>query len=333
MSSRKFFHFHRILLVIVINFAAQVRQWIFLKPAASYVIPIKMVNQKKITKVDRYWNYHTVKALKWNSTLASKIYYKWLTNYYPLLGELMEYDVNFVNKIVLDYGCGTGNDLFRLTVINNALKVIGADVSYKALDVARRRLMVHGIDEKRCELLCTTDSTTTLPLLSNSVDFLNCAGVLQHVSQPKKILKEFYRVLKKGGSGIIMVYNYESIDLHLYVAYLQMILKGKYKGLSIRNAFSKTTDGENCPIARCYKPKEFIALCEASGFKAEYRGGYFSADILGQYHRYAKEALNDKRLAKEHRNFLKGITENQDGYPMYQSHYAGAHGVYKIFKD
>lgn len=333
MNLGKFFHFHRILLGIVINFAAQVWQWIFLKPAASYVIPIKMVNKKKISRVDRYWNYHTVKALKWNSVLASKIYYQWLTNYYYPIGELMEYDINLRNKIVLDYGCGAGNDLFRLTVINKAKKVIGIDLSYKALDIARGRLMVHGINDKRCELLCMTDSTTTLPLANNSIDFVNCTGVLQHVSHPGKILKEFYRILKKGGSGIIMVYNYQSIHLHLYVAYFQMILKRKYKGLSIRDAFSKTTDGEDCPIARCYKSEQFINMCKNAGLTAEYRGGYFSADVLDIYHRYWQKAVNDQNLSSYHKEFLRSLTIDANGYPKYNGYYAGVHGVYKIVKD
>lgn len=322
-----------ILLVIFINSFSRIFNFLLTKSNAKEQIPIRKIGTKSATKVDKFWRSYTVFTLKWNSAPASRLYYKWLTNYYPLLGELMEYNVNFANKIVLDYGCGTGNDLFRLTVINKAKKVIGTDVSYKALDVARRRLMIHGIDEKRCLLLRITDSTTTLPLATSSVDFINCAGVLMHASHPKKILKEFYRVLKKGGSGIIMVYNFNSIWLHLFVPYIQMILKGRYKGLSVVQVFSKTTDGENCPIARVYKPKEFITTCESAGFAVEYRGGYFSADVLGEYHKYIKKALKDRRLANLHKSFLKDLIEDKNGYPMYQGDYAGVHGVYKIFKN
>ncbi len=321
-----------ILLVIFVNSFSGILKFLLAKPDIEKYAVIRKVGTSSNTKVDRYWCSHTIFALKWNSAFASKLYYQWLINYYSPMEKLMEYDSDFTNKVVLDYGCGTGNDFFRLTTINKAKKVIGIDISYKALDTARRRLAVCGVDKNRCEFLHIADSTTTLPLENNSIDFVNCAGVLMHVTHPQKILKEFCRILKKGGTGIVMVYNYESIHLHLYVAYFQMILKGKYKGLSVSEAFSKTTDGEDCPIVRCYKPKEFIKLCEKAGFKAEYRGGYFSPDVLGVYHKYWQKALKDKRLSNYHKQFLRSLTVDADGYPKYNGYYTGVHGVYKISK-
>ena len=74
-----------------------------------------------------------------------------------------------------------------------------------------------------------------------------------------------------------MVYNRDSIWRHLYVAYQRMVVDGDYSGLSIDEAFSRTTDGEDCPIARNYSGGDFVAECEAAGFEARYLGGYFLA--------------------------------------------------------
>lgn len=38
-----------------------------------------------------------------------------------------------------------------------------------------------------------------LPLKNNSIDFVICCALLEHVKEPKKIIKEIYRVLKPGG--------------------------------------------------------------------------------------------------------------------------------------
>jgi len=58
-----------------------------------------------------------------------------------------------------------------------------------------------------------------------------------------------------------MVYNRESIWLHLYTAYDQMILKNAFPGISLEEAFARNSDGVDCPIARCYSAGEFIDLC------------------------------------------------------------------------
>lgn len=44
-----------------------------------------------------------------------------------------------------------------------------------------------------------------LPLEDNVFDYIICSEVLEHISQPEKVLKEMQRVLKKGGSIYICV--------------------------------------------------------------------------------------------------------------------------------
>tara|TARA_B100000768_G_scaffold84826_1_gene80206 strand:- start:713 stop:1477 length:765 start_codon:yes stop_codon:yes gene_type:complete len=44
-----------------------------------------------------------------------------------------------------------------------------------------------------------------LPIKDNTYDFILCNHVLEHVLDDKKAIKELYRVLKKGGTGIFQV--------------------------------------------------------------------------------------------------------------------------------
>lgn len=43
------------------------------------------------------------------------------------------------------------------------------------------------------------DITKPLPIESNSVDFVACTAVLEHVSHPDFVVSEIYRILRKGG--------------------------------------------------------------------------------------------------------------------------------------
>ncbi len=74
------------------------------------------------------------------------------------------------NEVILDYGCGPGNDLVGYGVYSNAKKLIGIDVSEKALELARRRLLLHKISPERIELIQTSDSNVRNPLGNCTVD-------------------------------------------------------------------------------------------------------------------------------------------------------------------
>jgi hypothetical protein len=129
-----------------------------------------------------------------------------------------------------------------------------------------------------------------------------------------------------------MVYNYDSIWLHLYVAYEKMILQNKFPGMNIYEAFAKTTDTEECPISRCYQASEFMTICENTGFSAEYIGGYFSKLELNLFSKYKQSALQDKELGDEHKDFLRSLTLDEREFPKYMGKHAGIGGVYTLTK-
>ena len=83
-------------------------------------------------------------------------------------------------------------------------------------------------------------------------------------------------MLRPDGTGCVMVYNRDSVWLHLYTAYERMIREEAFPGLDVEEAFARNTDGAECPISRCYRGEEFTSLCRAAGFDARYAGGYLS---------------------------------------------------------
>ena len=148
-------------------------------------------------------------------------------------------------------------------------------------------------------------------------------------------MKHFYeikRILKPGGKLQIMVYNYESVWLHLYTAYDHQIKKGLYNELSLLDAFRKTTDGPHCPISHCYKPNIFLQKVKDVGFEGEFKGSAISLLELSILPLRFK-AIQDRRLAKEHREFLSSLQFNHYGHPIYNGFVAGILACYKFIKS
>ena len=288
------------------------------------------------TPVDSFWGEHTVvgpQLARVKTAYQSKRYLEWRFTQYPLYRDLMQLYGHHDNEVVLDYGCGPGNDLVGFLTYTNARKVIGVDVSLKALQFASRRIALHRIDQDRCELIAISDSDDDIPLDNDSVDYIYSEGVLHHISNPEPKIREFHRILQPGSHACIMVYNADSVWLHLYVAYEQMIVRERFRGMDLYEAFAKTTDTEECPISRCYKSEDFSTICRDAGFNTVYVGGYLSKMELRLLKKYLQLAIGDERLAGEHRQFLKGLTFDENGLPQYQGKYAGIGGVYRLSKE
>ena len=99
-------------------------------------------------------------------------------------------------KTVLDFGCG-GGELSRLLRERGASKVYGVDLNAKALDLARQS-NPYG---SSVEFLLGAESS--IPLPSNSIDFVFCIAVLEHIMDVDSILSEWHRILRPGGAVLI----------------------------------------------------------------------------------------------------------------------------------
>ena len=293
---------------------------------------IRPAGGREQTVVDRYWGRHTVRAPGFVSRRSSRRYLEWRFAEYPLFRELTGLWGEHRGEVVLDFGCGPGNDLTGLALYTGARRLIGVDLSEQALALAGRRLALHGVDPGRTQLIQIGDSDPTLPLETASVDYAQSLGVIHHTSDPGAVLREIHRVLKPGARACVMVYNRESVWFHLYTAYERMIRDRAFAGLDVEEAFARNTDGEECPIARCYRAEEFVELCQGAGFEAEFVGGYLSRRELRSLEASWATALADDRLGAEHRLFLRGLSFDASGLPMIGGYHAGIGGVYRLRK-
>ena len=274
-----------------------------------------------------YWGGTNVDAPEagFSSIEESLAHYAWRSAMYPGYIELMPTSgADALN--VLDYGCGPGNDVIGFGHFSRPAALHAADVSLRSLSLAHARADLHGLSVIFHQV---DEATSKVNLPDGSIDLIHCAGVLHHLPDPAVALREWRRLLKPGGRVQVMVYHKDSFWLHFYVAYDLQIRKGMYPGMSALQAFHHTTDGEGCPIANCYSAEEFEALCGESGFACRLSGVAMSLVELRALPR-RWDALGDKRLATEHRNFLYRLVVNERGWPLVDGRVAGLNACFVL---
>lgn len=291
-----------------------------------------IANTENRSPVDDYWAGFTVRSEPFVSADESAAFIEGRAAAYPLFTQYMDVPGNHSGEVVLDYGCGPGHDTVHFLISSRARKVIGLDVSEKALGLAERRIGLHDVGRHRFELIRSSDATSQIPLANESVDYVHCLGVIHHTTHPGVVLRELGRVMRQGGRGSIMVYNRQSIFFHLWVAYQRQLINGDFAGLDVEQAFSRSTDGEDCPISRAYRPEDFVELCLAAGLEAQFVGGYFAKMELELMGSIGEAAIADERLGLEHRNFLRSLTVDVDGFYLSRGRTAGHGGVFAIRK-
>src|SRR5262245_58443730 len=242
------------------------------------------------TVVDEYWNRHTLHDVRFSTAGESARYLDWRNALYPKFPELMDLYGDHSGEIVLDYGCGPGDDVTGFLLYSKARKVIGIDVSGKALNQLRHRLALHEVDLDRVELIRITDASGRIPLPDGSIDWVQCGGVLHHTTHPQDIVKEFARVMKPGAEGRLMLYLRDSVMYHVWIAYAQLIVNDAFPGLTVDQAFTKSTDGPDCPVSDAWPPARVLAVIEAAGLAGTFRGGYVSTEELKWWNQYGEQA-------------------------------------------
>lgn len=290
----------------------------------------KVLDYSKTLTVKDYWTKRNVTHHHvFSSREESLDYFDWRSKQYINYIELMPVEGQNA-KVVLDYGCGPGHDLVGFCEFSNPHKLYALDVSPTSLAEAKSRLKYHKNFDKINFI--QIEPGTAIPLADGSVDYIHSSGVLHHVENLSGVLRELSRVLAPGGKARFMVYNYNSIWMHLYVAYKLRLVDGKFADMPIREAFRRSTDGELCPIANCYTPSEFSSIVESNGFSSVQ---FLGAAIDSWEMRFVPERFNallNRRLEKVHRDFIYQLTFDNRGIPYYQGAIAGIDIVFECTK-
>ena len=152
---------------------------------------------------------------------------------------------------VLDIGCGNGYVLYQYA--RHGAEVTGVDLTRMAVDLSRKRFALGGLSGEFLEV-----DGNRLPFPDAHFDIVCSMGVLHHVSNPRPMVDEIFRVLKPGGRLIVMLY-YRYSWKNLVLIRLRRVFDPHFRGKSQQEALNMN-DGDACPLALVYSRKEAVAL-------------------------------------------------------------------------
>jgi len=104
------------------------------------------------------------------------------------------------NNNILDAGCGTGSLSIRLA--EKGFHTVSIDTSFESIAYLKYKRKEMKLEKK---INCQVGSILSLPFKKNTFNGIVCGEVLEHITNDKRVIKEFFRVLKKGGVCVVSV--------------------------------------------------------------------------------------------------------------------------------
>ena len=124
--------------------------------------------------------------------------------------------LSFEEKNVLDLGCGMGGGTFFYVTSFNVKSITGVDIDGKSLKYARDYLKEE-LPSYEGKVSFIRANGERLPFKDNTFDIIISDDVIEHLSNPSKVIAELRRVLKPGGFLVISFPPYyHPFGHHLY---------------------------------------------------------------------------------------------------------------------
>ncbi len=189
------------------------------------------------------------------------------------------------DKSVLEIGCGLGTDAIRFA--RAGANYTGVDLTERSIELVQRRF-----DFENLRGHLQTADAENLPFADETFDLVYSHGVLHHTPDTERAINEAHRVLKPGGTAMVMLYHKNSYNYRVNIMTLrrmgarllafdwgpafvhgitgedenrlrelQRIYRSdKSKMLSREEFLNQNTDGAGNPLARVYTRSEALKI-------------------------------------------------------------------------
>lgn len=188
--------------------------------------------------VAAYWNDHIHDHAMARNPVGTAAFFQELDEYRFDKLRYLPQQVNFngyAGLNVLEVGCGVGTDLARFA--RGGALVTGIDLASVAIDLAETNFQQRGLPGAFYQM-----DGADMRFDDNSFNLVYAHGVLQYAVDPAGIIREIVRVLRPGGSAILMVHNRNS--------WLKLLATLTHVRL----------EHEDAPVYRLYSEAEFAEL-------------------------------------------------------------------------
>jgi ubiquinone/menaquinone biosynthesis C-methylase UbiE len=136
---------------------------------------------------------------------------------------------------VLEVAPGPGYLTIELAKLGICNKLIGLDISKDFVEIAQRNAKQAGVFEL---VEFRYGNVTEMSFLDNSFDFIICTAAFKNFKEPFKALSQTYRVLKSGGTVLIVDMNRDvsnqQIEAYTKDEFASLISKTAFKQYDIR---------------------------------------------------------------------------------------------------
>ena len=192
------------------------------------------------------------------------------------------------NKDVLEIGSGIGADGTRWAKYAKSYTAI--DLTNEAVKSTKLHLKALGLKGNSLK-----GNAESLPFHGDAFDIIYSHGVLHHTPSIRRALRDIYRVLRRNGAVILMLYDKNSFNYWLRIQLLFRVrffiallmdtfglrMSDPWKShiknfrnigweyFSWKNWHHHCTDGPDCQIANIYRKREIINLLREAGFSLQ----------------------------------------------------------------
>ncbi len=165
---------------------------------------------------------------------------------------LIDFD-SLRRRRVLEIGVGHGSH--AQLIAPHSKSFTGIDLTEIACQMTRRRFELLGL---KTDIFKMDAENMSFP--DESFDYIWSWGVVHHSANTMNVLREMYRVLSPGGEAVLMVYHRSFWKYYVETGFVRGILGGDlFRYRSLNKVLQSASDGA---IARYYKPKEWLEMCQ-----------------------------------------------------------------------
>jgi SAM-dependent methyltransferase len=210
-------------------------------------------------------------------------------------------------RTILDLGSGRGGLAVALRL--EGFTVVALDVRRSNCRLARLRGLRHGV-----EMSVVRARGEFLPFPRQSFGVIVCRDVLEHCDEPRRLLREIWRVLRRGGACYLTVMNRRCwIDPHYHLAgvsYLPRAWAERYIEWRGR-AKESGSDRQRLSDMHYYLYWDFVAEAKRLGFtvrdvRAETLARRAAGSVRGRAAWWTYRMLRPLSLQAAHFDFLLG---------------------------
>jgi ubiquinone/menaquinone biosynthesis C-methylase UbiE len=188
--------------------------------------------------VERYWDSHHLGTQFLSGTTADVGSREYFVEFdramerWDYKNRLIDWIASeYRNGTLLEVGCGLGQDLAKFA--GCGLAVTAIDLAQSVASMASKHLAAYGL---RGSILQGDAQALSFP--DDTFDVVYSCGVFQHIPNIQHAVDEVYRVLRKGGTAVIVVYHRYSW-LHVLSMLARVNIEFEDKDPPILNTYSK----------------------------------------------------------------------------------------------